>query len=117
MSEDKSKKDNFVEVEDDELPDIVDFNDVKEVTGNIKGFKTIKLERKNVEVAIFTDADRVFGVWVSTGLDKLHDFRPGTRINIRTTGLEKCKDGVRYWRKYKIKFDPSTGGFKPKKDD
>ena len=105
------KKDKFVVIEQDEIPDIINFDETPEVIGVLKSFKTIKLDGKNVVCAIFEDDGKRFGVWMSTGLNDLSNISIETKVRLISLGMEKIRKGKGYWRKFEISFDPTTGGF------
>lgn len=110
MAENKEVKDNFVTLEQEDLPDIINFDEHPTVTGKLISFKTITVDRKKVKAAILDYKDQRFGVWISAGLADLENMKEGTVVRLTSLGLEKVKKGQGHWRRFKIDYDPSTGG-------
>jgi hypothetical protein len=111
MSNNKtSTKDDFVTIEQEDLPDIVNFDETTSVTGRLLSFKTIIVDRKKVKAAILEADGKKFGVWISAGLADLNNMKERTVVRITSLGLEKVKKGKGHWRRFDIAYDPSTGG-------
>lgn len=110
-------KDNFVTIEQEDLPDIVNFDETKEVTGKLLAFKTITVDRKKVKAAILDHNGKKFGVWISAGLSDLTNMKEGTVVRLTSLGLEKVKKGQGHWRRFDIAYNPSTGGPKINSED
>lgn len=115
MSKDTKEDDGFVEVEQEDLPDIINFDETPVVVGTLLKFKTITIDRKKVEAAILEHEDTRFGVWMSAGLVDLKKFTFGTVVKIKSLGLEKVKRGTGHWRKFFISYNPATGSMQEDK--
>lgn len=117
MAKNEGSEQQFVELEQEDLPDIVNFDETPTVVGKLLSFKTITVDRKKVEAAIMSHDGRKFGVWISAGLTEVKEMREGTVLKLTSLGLEKVKRGNGHWRRFSISYDPSTGGLKPKQND